>query len=155
MKSSEAGFHFPVLGITPDKDIWGFPDLAGLTTCGPKTLKDSMQHRMELVDADGRRWLVKSTRSTGRAGSVFTRWFRTFLTGVPQFRVEQELEVLEPLSLSQVHQRVCEAMEAHPEFWCEDDERETVLPVRLAEVRATPTIEAIHQVLGLDTFESY
>jgi hypothetical protein len=26
MKSSEVDFKFPVLGFTPDGDIWGFPD---------------------------------------------------------------------------------------------------------------------------------
>ncbi|MDB5417488.1 MAG: hypothetical protein JWP50_907, partial [Phenylobacterium sp.] len=116
---------------------------------------DNMQDRMELVDADGRRWLVTSVRRTGRAGPLLSRWFRSLLTGVPQYRIEHELDSLEPFTLQHIQQRVCEAMQAHPDFWCDDDERETVLPERLAEVKATPTISAIHQVLGLDTFEGY
>lgn len=51
MKSSEAGFKFPVLGFTPDHENWGFPDLDRLTKCGPATLKKRMQDDMELIDA--------------------------------------------------------------------------------------------------------
>ena len=155
MNTSDANLSFPVLGLSPDNDVWGFPDLRSLTTCGPRTLSNKMQDRLELVDADGRRWRVISVRSTGRAGPVMTRWITALLTGAPQFRVEHELEALQPLSLQQVQARVCEAIEAHPDFWCEDDERSTVLPERLAEVRGTSAIGDIQEVLGLDTFESY
>lgn len=155
MRASEERFQFPLLGLSPDKDVWGFADMQGLSRCGPRTLRENMQRDLELIDVDGRRWRVASVEVVGRAGSIFTRWLRDLLTGVPQYRIEQELEPLERLALAQVQDRVCEAMEAHPEFWCEDDERDTVLPKRLAEVRATGSIAEIHQVLGLDTFESY
>jgi hypothetical protein len=42
MKTAEAQFHFPVLGFTPDREIWGFQDLNALISCGPRTLKDNM-----------------------------------------------------------------------------------------------------------------
>jgi hypothetical protein len=155
VRSSEVDFQFPVLGLSTDNDAWGFPDLKGLTTCGPKTLRDRMQEGMELIDISGSRWRVNSVKSLGRADSIFTRWLMVLLTGVPQFRIEQELEALPGVSLEGVQEKVCAAMEAHPEFWCEDDERDTVLPKRLAEVRATGNIAAIHEVLGLDTFEAY
>ena len=155
MKTNEAAFVFPVLGLTTDKDVWGFPDLQRLTRCGPRTLKNNMQERMELVDAEGRRWQVRSVQSTGRAGPILTRWVMSLLTGAPQFGIEHELEPVAPLTLQEVQGRVCEAMEAHPEFWSDDGEGQTDLPERVAEVRATPTISAIHEVLGLDTFESY
>lgn len=155
MRTGEVDFRFPVLGFTPDLDVWGFPDLRGLTTCGPRTLKTDMQIDMELVDADGHRWIVRSVRRVGRAGSLVSSLIRSLLTSVPQSRIEQELEAMAPLTRDETCARVCSSMEAHPEFWCEDDERQTVLPERLARVRAVKSIAEIHDVLGLDTFEAY
>ena len=151
MKTTQADFRFPVLGFTTDLDVWGLPDLDALTTCGPRTLANCMQDGMELVDAEGRRWLVRSVQRTGRAGSLLSR----LLPGPAQFRIEHELELLEPISLAGAQARVCAAMRAHPDFWCEDDERDTVLPGRLAEVNAVTTIADIHEVLGLDSFHAY
>ena len=151
----EASFNFPVLGISHDNDVWGFPDLRRLTTCGPRTLKDGMQRDLELIDAQGQRWVVTSVRTIGPAGSIPGRWFSTLLTGKPQFRIEHELKALEPLSVGEVKDRVCAAMRAHPDFWCEPDERDTVLRERIADVQATKTIVDIHETLGLDTFEGY
>lgn len=151
MNTAQADFRFPVLGFTTDMDVWGLIDLDSLTTCGPRTLKEGLQLGMELIDAEGRRWLVRSVTRTGRAGSLFSR----LLFSPAQSRIEHELDLLEPVSLQAVQLRVCAAMEAHPDFWCEDDERHTVLPVRLAEVRAVTMIAAIHEVLGLDSFHAY
>ena len=154
MKTAQADCRFPVLGFTPDADVWGFPDMDGLTSCGPRTLKKDMQSGMELVDADGRRWVVRSVRRTGRAGSLLP-WLLRSLLATPQWRIEHELEPLPPVSLEEAQARVCAAMAAHPDYWCEEDERATVLPARLAEVRATKTIAGIHDRLGLDTFQAY
>lgn len=155
MRSIDAEVAFPLLGISADKDVWGFADLRELTTCGPRTIRDRMQDGMELIDANGQRWRVVSVRSLGRAGSVWTRWLMTLLTAVPQYRIEQTLEDLGRVELAYAQAKACEALEAHPDFWCDDDERDTVLPRRLAEVRSTTSIAGIHEVLELDTFESY
>lgn len=61
----------------------------------------------------------------------------------------------EPRTVPDPGARVCEAMKAHPDFWCEDDELDTVLPTRLAEVSAVANIADIHEVLGLDSFHAY
>lgn len=151
MKTVQAGFRFPVLGFTTDSDVWGLPDLGALTTCGPRTLKEGLQLGMELIDAEGRRWVVRSVRRTGRAGSLLS----VLLFSPSQSRIEHDLEPLASISLEEAQTRVCAAMEAHPDFWCEDDERDTVLPARLAEVRSTATIAGIHEVLGLDSFHAY
>lgn len=151
MKTVQVDFRFPVLGFTTDADVWGLPDLDALTTCGPLTLKDGLQLGMELIDADGRRWIVRSVQRTGRAGSLLTRLF----FGPRLSRIEHELDQLQPVSLGDVQARVCAAMEAHADFWCEQDEIATVLPARLAEVKATATISGIHEVLGLDSFHAY
>ena len=90
MKTGEANFHFPVLGFTLDLNIWGFQDLDRLTRCGPRTLKEDTQIGMEFVDADGRRWGVRSVRRTGRAGSLFSLLLPF---GPPQSRIEHDLEL--------------------------------------------------------------
>lgn len=155
MKTAEAEFEFPVLGISSDNDVWAFPDLRRLTKCGPRTLKDGMQEGMELVDARGQRWRVRSVRSLGRAKPVLGLWLKSLLMAPRQFQIEHDLEALEPLTLQQVQERVCAAMEAHPLFWCEPSECETELPARIADVRATSSVSEIPDALGLDTFEAY
>lgn len=151
MKTAQADFRFPVLGFTTDSDVWGMRGLDSLTTCGPRTLAEDMQVGMELVDAAGRRWIVRSVQRNGRAGSLLSR----LLSAPAQFRIEHELEPLAPMSLTDVQARVCAAMRAHPDFWCEEEERDTVLPARLADVNAVATIADIHEVLGLDSFHAY
>jgi hypothetical protein len=154
MKTAEAKFHFPVLGFTPDREIWGFQDLGTLTSCGPRTLKDNMQVGMELIDSDGRRWVVRSVRRTGRGESLLP-WLISFLLSTPQSRVEQELEELEPVSLAEVRDRACASLEAFPDDYCADDERETVLEPLLSEVRSAKSVARIYELLGLDSFMAY
>src|SRR3990167_7537060 len=98
MKTAQADFRFPVLGFTTDSDVWGLPDLDALTTCGPRTLTEGLQVGVELVDAEGRRWIVSSVLRTGRAGSLLSR----LMPGPAQFRIVHELELLAPLSLADV-----------------------------------------------------
>jgi hypothetical protein len=150
MADEDADIQFPLLGFTTNVDIWGFEDLNALTVCGPDTLKKNMQDGMELIDAGGRRWRVRGARRLGPTGSWIGRLFGRGLS-----RIEHDLEPLPSVSLGEVQVRAVAAMEAHPEYWCEDDERETVLVARIAEVRATKAIGEIHQVLGLDNFMDY
>ena len=81
MKASEAGLVFPVLGISADQDVWGFPDLRSLETCGSRTLRNRMQDGMELISADGRRWRVDDVCKRGRAGSLVSQAFSVLLAG--------------------------------------------------------------------------
>lgn len=150
MKTAEVDFHFPVLGFTPDKEIWGFADLNTLTSVGPKTLKDDMQSGMELVDVDGRRWVVRSIRKLGR-GEPLLQWLLSALLSTRQYRIEQELEPLEPLSLAEVKARVLDSMETFA--WDYGGEEE--LASRLAEVRSAKSIASIHDLIGLDSFMAY
>lgn len=154
MKTADAGFEFPVLGFTPDLEIWAFPDLNTLTSCGPRSLKDKMHIGMELVDATGRRWIVRSATRTGRAESWLS-WAISRLLSTPQSRVELELEMLEPLSLAEVQARVCAALEAFPEDYGQYDESDNVLAPLLAQVRATKDIASLPTLLGLDSFMAY
>lgn len=155
MKTTEAGFHFPVLGFTPEPAMWGFEDLNTLTSCGPLTLKHNSQIGMELVDADGRRWIVRSVTRIGRAESLWAAVVSLLLYGKPQSRIEHELEALEPLTLGEVQARACAWLEAFPEDHEQYDESDNVLPPLLAQVRAAKDIGSLLPLLGLDSFMAY
>lgn len=151
MKSSEAGFKFPVLGFTPDREIWGFPDLDRLTRCGPSTLKENTQDGMELIDANLRRWNVISIRRTGRAGSLLSM---LWIFGPPQSRIEQELEPLAAVSLAEVQQRSQEALKlSEDDYYGEDGQKE--FKSMLRKVEKARSVAKIYDLLQPDTFESY
>lgn len=152
MKTAEAGVRFPVLGFTRDLEIWGFQDLDRLTKCGPRTLKENTQVGMELVDADGRRWVVRSVRRTGRAGSLLSS---LLIFGPPQSRIEQELEPMTPLSIDEVRRRACAAMEAHMINYLEGDDPDVEFKPLLAKVGKARTVEEIYDLLQPDTFEPH
>ena len=152
MRTGEIEWKFPVLGFTPDGDIWGFPDQEALTVCGSKTLKDNMQADMELVDAAGQNWRVLSVRRTGAADTLLRRL--KFL-GKRLWRIEHELEALPAVELAATLERVCKGMEANPGYWCVDEEDSDELQTRQAEVRAVTSFAGIHEVLGLDWFADY
>lgn len=145
---------FPVLGFTPDGDIWGFPDLNTLTSCGPMTLKKDMQVGMELVASDGRRWVVRSVRRLGR-GEPLLLWLVSAVLSTRQSRIEQELEALPPLSLEEIKARAIAAVELTSENYCAEDEREEILVPLLGQVRAASDVAQIHELLGLDSFMGY
>lgn len=152
MRSSETDFTFPILGFTPDRENWGFPDLDRLTKCGPRALKENMQGGMELIDASGRRWRVLSVRRTGRAGSLLD-----LLPGFgpPQSRIEQELEELPTLSLAEVQQRARESLETFRTDYTGFDGGEAEFSSLLDKVSQAGSIAELYEALQPDTFESY
>jgi hypothetical protein len=154
MKTQDVDFQFPVLGFTPDEDIWAFPDLNALTSCGRKTLREDMQANMELVDAGGRRWIVRAVRRTGRAQSLLM-WIISHLISTPQSRIEHELEAMPPISIEETKKRVCASMRVFPGYYGDSDEVDADLEARIAEVRATKSNAEILDVLGLDSFMAY
>jgi hypothetical protein len=154
MKTADAGLVFPVVGFAPDMEIWGFPDLNALTSCGPRTLKEDLARGMELVDATGRRWRVIHVRRIGHAGPLW-RWLIDAILSTPQNRIEHDLESLDPLTLSDVQERCCEVVTVRASDWWDEPEQDVEIPRLLASVRATKTISELPELLGLDTFESY
>lgn len=152
MKTTDAGFRFPVLGFTNDLQIWGFQDLDRLTKCGPRTLKEGTQIGMELVDADLRRWRVLAVRRTGRTGSLLSLLLPF---GPPQSRIEQELQAIDAISIEEVRRRVCDAMEAHAISYLEGDDPEVEFEPMLASVRRARSITEIYDLIQPDTFEPH
>ncbi len=152
MNCADAGLHYPVLGFTRDLQIWGFKDLDALTRCGPRTLRENYQADMELIDADGRRWRVRTFKRIGRAGS----WLSLLLPfGPPQSRIEHELEAMEPVSIQEVQRRTCASMEAFSENYFDAGEREAEFAPLLAQVNRTRKIADIYELLQPDTFEPH
>lgn len=150
--SSDIDFSFPVLGFTRDRENWGFANRDKLTSCGPRTLKENMQEGMELIDAGGRRWRVKSIRRVGRAGSL--------LSLVPGFgpvqsRIEQELEELPSVSLAEVQEMAKGSLQTFSSDYkgFEGDEEE--FAVLLDKVSQARSIEEIYIAMQPDTFEPY
>lgn len=153
-KASATDINFPAVAFTPDKDVWGFPDLNSFTSCGPLTLKENKEVGMEVVDSDLNRWVVRSITRLGR-GEPLWKWLLASLLSTPQSRIGHELERLEPLTLAEVKARVLLSMDTFPEYYCEDDELDTVLPARKDEVRRVESVGGFFDVLGLDSFMAY
>lgn len=154
MKSTQAEMRFPVIGFTPDGDIWGFPDLNTLTSCGPLTLKENLQLDLQLVDSSGRRWVVRSIRRLGRGRPLFPGLLLDLLS-TPQSRIEQEIDELSPLTLEEIKARVIAAVELTSDNYCAEDERDEILVPLLEQVRTASDVAQIHELLGLDSFMGY
>lgn len=107
---------------------------------------------MELVDADGRRWKVRSVRRNGRAGSLLNLLLPF---GPPQSRIEHDLEPMEAASIEDVHDRICAAMKAEPEIYFHGDEREADFDPPLSVVRATSSVSELYELMQPDTFEPH
>jgi hypothetical protein len=155
MKTHQVDFKFPVLGFTPNGELWGFPDLNTLTSCGPRTLRQNLEANMELVDASGQRWIVRSVRRTGRAEGL-ALWLISHLISTPQSRIEHDLDPMAPVSLDEVKARVCESMELHPGFYRDSGAlEEEELQRELTSVRSAKSISEIQDILGPDSFMAY
>lgn len=153
MRSTDIDFAFPVMAFTPDKEIWGFPDLNRLTRCGPTTVPKGRQIGMELIDAKLRRWVVRSVERIGPAELFLKGLVRALLTGTPQSRIAQDVEPLESVSLRDVQDMACVSLNAFPDDYGLSDlvERDAML----AEVRKTTSLQELFDLLTPDTFESY
>ena len=147
-------FKFPVIGFTPDREIWGFPDRRSLTTCGAQTLNENIPAGMELIGADGARFQVTAIHDKGRAGSPLSRLVKGLLSG-RQYRIEYSLVPLAQASLDDVKKLARQSLDAFPDDYCLGEDPETVLPPLLASLQAAGSAEEIFTLLGLDSFESY
>jgi hypothetical protein len=151
VEATEVGLKFPVLGFTPDREIWGFPNLDSLTRCGPRTLKEDSQVGMELIDAACRRWRVLSIRRVGRTGSILSL---LWIFGPPQSRIEQELEPLPAVSLAAVQGRALEALALVKDDYYADDGQAEYKATR-RKVGNARSVVRIYDLLQPDTFEPY
>jgi hypothetical protein len=153
MKTLDADIHFPAIGFTTDGLPWGFKDLDKLTSSGPRSLRQNLQVGMEIVDADGRRWVVQSVWRTGRALPLLSWLIWAVLEAGSRSRVEYELSPMDPISLRDVKARVRAWIEADPWPPChEDDDTDEK---ELARIDAAGSIAEVYEKLGLDGFGAY
>jgi hypothetical protein len=101
---------------------------------------------------EGRRWLVQSVNRTGRAGSLLSR---IPILGLPQSRIEQELEPMAPLSLDEVRGRARTAMETHSINYLDGDDPDLEFKPLLKKVGKARSVAELHDLLPPDTFEPY
>lgn len=152
MKVQDANIRFPAIGFRTDGVPHGFDDLNELTTCGPRTLKKQHQVDMEIVDADGRRWVVRSVRRTGRALPLLQWLLWAVLEAGSRSRVEYELDTMQPVSLADVKARVRAWMESDPIPSVEGEETDEE---ELARIDAADSIAEVRRNLGIDGFDGY
>ena len=152
--STQVDFKFPVIGFTPDAEIWGFPDRKSLTTCGARTISESLPVGMQLIDGSGQQFRVLALRKEGRAEALIP-WLISSLLSGKSYRIEYDLEPQGTITLDEIRARACASLEAFPQDYCAEDKRETVLLPLIASVRAASDAREIFELLGLDSFEAY
>lgn len=135
--------------FTPELQAWSYRDLGSLTECGPQTLSEERQTGVVIIDSDGRRWVVRSVRRIGRAKPLLT-WLWGFMVGGARWRLEQALESLAPLTLTEMRDFACASIQANWEYYCLDDEKEEVLEPLIQEVRAAQSVAQIFRLIDPD-----
>ena len=155
MKASETRFRFPLLGFMPEADLGEighvFPDLDSLTVCRAYTLKLRMPDGMELIDATGARWKVKTVDKVRRHGPLAS-WLIAAALNWQRYRVDYELEPLPALTLAEVKDRVCAEVQVFGDLDgpTEDDKAETA--AQISRIRRAKTIA---QVAKLTEWEGF
>ena len=107
MKSAEVDFKFPVLGILENHYMEHFYNRDLLTRYAKAPWKGGWLTGMELIDAGGRKWVARSSRKIGTLGPPIIK----FLFGW-EVRLEHDVEPLPSVTLDEVRERVCKALEA-------------------------------------------
>jgi hypothetical protein len=143
MDAMDAGMTFPVLGFTPDGDVWGFPGPGELTECGPATLKEGLYVGLELI-----------VRAATRVGAIpLKSLLHVFSPRLNRVRLEVAEETA--VTLEAAKGRVCTAIDAFPQFWSEDVDDPAELLERRRDVLLANSFAEIHEKLGLDWFADY
>lgn len=151
-KTSDLDLKFPLLGFTPDGQIWAFPDRDTLTTCGKFTLKDNLQLGLELIDSEGRRWIVRSIRRIGRDRPLLPWLFVAALSG-PLWRIEQEVDAMSPIAFEEIRDRAVQATRLLDEHYYTDDDKAELRQL-VATVGRAKDVATIIEVMNPDSFKS-
>lgn len=94
VKSSDIQFELPVFTVTTKSERWLCRNLDDLTLVAPIQLKQGRFLGMKISDASGRRWVVRSIETIGRADPW--RIFNVLFFSPPDWRVDFMLEELPP-----------------------------------------------------------
>ena len=155
MKASQTRFRFPLIGFTPDPDLgefgYVFPDLESLTVCRAYTLKLGMPDGLELIDAGGARWKVKTVEKVRRHGPL-ALWLVAATLNWQRYVVDYDLEPLPPVTLAELQDRVCAEVQVFGGLDDYIDEHEAETAARIDKIRKAKTIA---QVATLTEWEGF
>ena len=154
MNVSEAKFEYPVFGFEPDSLGWECANLDEMTECREVVLQKLWPESLELIDSSGRRWVVNSTRRTGRAGGWLI-WFLSSLLWAHRCRIDFDLEPRPSVTLSEVQDRACTVMKMVQEPDDYTDERKAETAQLLADIRQTKSIAELAPVLNWPAFGDF
>ena len=113
--SNVPDLDFPVLCVASDGYLGAVGDLETLETCNSRALKSGYFTGLRLFDVGGRSWEV---RDVEKVGNVPPAWGWRLL-GSRIVRVRLELKGTEPVSLDELKEVVCAALEQSPDIWDE------------------------------------
>lgn len=145
----DADLKFPVLVFTNKLEVLGATNLKELTHWDNRALQNADQEiGMELVDIEGRRFLVKDIRIVGERAPFPSIKVRKFL-GWPIFYVANLIvEPASPLSLKDVKARVAEVIRDKPELHCMNYSPENDKPEGADLISQTGDVESLRDVLA-------
>ena len=118
--------QFPVISIAPrvrhdgvrgGEDVRFFHSARGFGVCEAWQLKFHSRDGMFLADSTGRCWRIVQVHNLGLTG---WGWVFLFL-GQPVYKVSCELEEVQALSLDDLKERICVAIQSNPDYWRDDE----------------------------------
>lgn len=162
---TEPVLKFPLLGFGPDvgryaepgrERLHRFVDARDLSVCETWDMKRRARVGMVIADSAGRTWEVVAIRDLGPAGGLGERFLR-WLIHQSLRRVTHEFVPRDPMSLSEVKERVCASIRANPDDWRDDEaiageagpprDEEELLEEMQAAVRAAETLPQLISAL--------
>lgn len=152
---TEAQFVFPVFGFEPEQILgWQCDGPEGPAVIRENTFRVEKLRNLELVDASGRRWSLKSLRRLGRAGRLIS-WLLLTPLGSSRCRIEWDLEPMPPLSLTDVQDLACETTARFGEDDDWNDELKAETADLIARIRKARSIAELAPILNWPSFASY
>jgi hypothetical protein len=121
ISAADAKPRFPVLCFTNFMEVMFAVDFVELTTWDGRLLERfELEAGLELVDADGRCFVVRTADILRQKGSWLRNGFDRLRKYPAQYQVELGLEPSPIKSLGQVKDHILACIEKYPENWCYD-----------------------------------
>lgn len=152
VNAEEAGFDFPVFGFEPEQTVgWQCDGPEGFATVCESTFRSQWPKTLELVDACGRRWAVKSVRRVKRSGGLI-KWLLLAPLGMNRCLIHWDLDPLPSLTLAEVQELACDAIARFGELddWNKELEAETA--GMIAQIRGANSIAQLAPILNWPSF---
>jgi hypothetical protein len=157
---------FPVFGFRDDVGRYGTPGLEkfeqfdfaeAFAICSGWDLKYGSRNGMVIVDANLQSWRVTRVRRLGIRPPLWSYLLR-LLFQQALYRVDIELEPLEPITLDQLKDRMASSILLNPDDWRDDEaiageagppqDEQEMLDAIVAGIRAADSVEEIADFVG-------